>query len=262
MAGRLADYRKALNVAETASLAEVRAAFDRVLQDEMSPEDVAAMKKKQEEEAAAKEAAKKQEMAEAGTLAELRTALGLGEDAGLDEILTAAKALSQQQAELKEKGATSGIALRELSDRVAKLEPQAKLTEQLLKERAIEKRDGYLTDMLRKGRMAPADRSHYEEMWALSEAVVRKHLDGKKDFSVVKLHEVGSDAEGADERPVPGSRLRGGDPREFSLQLAERVEELRAKDPALSYMSALEMAKAENPELVEAAARKWGPPSA
>src|SRR5687768_10829272 len=76
----LDKFKKALNVAETASLSDVRAAFDRMLQAEMSPEE----KKKREAEQAAMA---KDEAA----MGEVRGVLGLASTATLSDAAAALK---------------------------------------------------------------------------------------------------------------------------------------------------------------------------
>lgn len=245
--GKLAEYRKALQLDDTATATDVVAAFAAELQDEMTPEEIQAAKdkkKREEEEAAAKAKAGDAHMAE--HKAALIGFYKLDAKAEWPEILAAVKGKVEGAEQQLSEVAGVQLQLKELTDKVAVLEPMAKKAEKLEQDAKLSERNLFLSEQLRAGKLLPAERPFYEEMWQLSEAKVRAHFKDRK--AVVHLGEVGHGGEG--EAPI-----EDGDPRAQLQQLAET----RAKEKQISYTAALEQIKGENKELVEKIAAGYGP---
>lgn len=245
--GKLAEYRKALQLAETATATEVVEAFAAELQAEMTPEEIAAKKKKDEEAAAAAAAA----AGDAKTMGEHKVALAglykLDAKAEWSAIIAAATSkLAGSEQQLSEVAGVQ-LQLKELTDKVAVLEPMAQKAEKLEADAKLSERNSFLSEQLRAGKLLPAERPFYEEMWTLSEAKVRAHFKDRKP--VVPLAEIGHAGEG------DKSLTDDADPREKLQQLAEA----RMKEKTISYTAALEEIKGEQKELVEKVAAGYGP---
>lgn len=249
----LKELRKAMGLTEAASVGEVRDIFDRLLQEEMTPEEQDEEKKRKEEAAAAK---KREEMT-SGMMTELRGLLGLNDDAGLGAVVGALRAIKGPEAStltesfkgFRETQAGLALQVKELSERVKVLEPQAAAAVELQKVARLTERDRFLSEQARQGKMAPVDKPFYESMWELSEDKVRAHFKDKKAGSVVHVTESGSEGRGEE-------RELAEDPREQMHALVEA----RMTEKKIEYHQALSEIKAEQPDLVAAVARLSGPP--
>lgn len=233
-------FRKALDLGESATAKEVQDAFARMLAEEMTPEEQEAERKRREEE---EEAAKAKSEDELG---ELAAALGLPKGATLAELAAAAKKLSQSSTTLREDAASVQIRLTEHEKRLKEVEPKAAMADQLMTEAKAQKKDVFFTELVRTGRLAPADRPQWEGIWDLSDTKVRDFFKDKKPGSAVKLTEVGRSDRPADQDE---------DPRQ---ELHEKVQAKMA-EKGIDYAAALALVKEAEHELVERVVAGYGP---
>jgi hypothetical protein len=246
-----------LGLSEDATVAEARAAFDRVLEEAMTPEE-------KEEEAKRRREEEEQELARE-VLGQVYQALGLSRTVSGPDVLAAIEALrakgkegvqmTEAQAQdlraLKEKNATLEIELARLSEQVKELAPRAAQVEQLLKERAETEKRVFFETQLREGKLAPAERAKWEELYDLAPDKVRAFFADRKKGSVIHLGETGTVG-------VPELSEEERDPREVLAELAER----RAREKGIGLVEALEQVRTEREDLVRRVAGMYGPASA
>lgn len=232
--------RKALGLKESASLAETRAKFDEMLLDEM-PAEFEKEKEKKEEDAA--NAQKKD-----ACMSEVRSVLGLAKDADDAALLASVKGIVGDK-QLTEKGVVElRTEVQILRDELKTLKPQAELAEKLEKERKTAERKAFFDVQLREGKLTPADRATWEELWeAGQEATIRKHFEAKKAGSAgMHLAETGTD--GSPERVFD-------DPRDEVADLATKL----AAEKKIPFTSAMNQVLSEKPELAQKIAALAGP---
>jgi hypothetical protein len=253
MATVLETLRAALGLDEKAGVLDVRKQIDEMLLQDMTPEEKAklaalqmaqAKRAQTEEDMDEEDEAKKVAVAAGQQMSEIKRFLALDATAKPEEITAAVKYL----AEHKGTEASVLLELKELRDQVHTLKPKAELAERLEKEAREKTRDLFFSEQIRAGKLAPADKGFYTEMWAKDEPAVRKFFDSRKRNSEVKLAEVGMDTS-----PPPADEDR--DPRDVLSELAEK----RSVEKSVAFVEALNQIKAERPELTEAVASLYGP---
>lgn len=257
------SLKAALGLAETAAVAELRQAFNKALEDALTPEEEDEKDKKREKE--------KEEMPMAMQHREKEEDTGEGvtqvvtdrqaekeilpkndrsaaevilSELGVSSLSEAAERLRAMREHLDDYAGLA-IQVRQLSEAVETLKPKAELAERLQAEKKQAEKEYFFAEQIRLGKLAPKDRKFWEEMYALDEKKVRAHFAEKKQHSEVKLSERGLPTEGDVHT----------DPREKLSALAET----RAKEKGIPFTKALEEVKAENRELVEEIANMVGP---
>lgn len=251
MAGLVRKLRETLGVREGSSLADLRGAFDRALMDgmgDMTPEEIAEMERRRKEE----EATRIKDQEDSAQMKELRQLLGLNDNAGLAAMVGAMRALRGPSATLAERVEGSDrkmtellLEVKKLSDIVAELKPHAEEAKKLREEATAREKQHYFNEQVRAGKVPPAERAFFEEMWDKNREATEKFLKDRKP--VVKLHEIGHD------QPVLVDDDK--DPRVELSDLAEK----RVSEKKIAYTQALAEVKAEHPDLVERIAGMVGP---
>ncbi len=139
------------------------------------------------------------------------------------------------------------IQVRQLTETVATLKPQAELAEQLQRDMRLAEKTGFFERQLREGKLAPRDRAFWERMYDKDQPEVEKYFAEKKPD--LKLAERGFGDQG--EEQVLGEQ----DARQVLADKATR----RAQDKGIGFLQAMEQIKAEEPELTERVRALYGP---
>lgn len=231
------SLRTALGLAESAAVAELRQAFEKALEDALTPDEREDMMKKRDE--------MEKDREDMHYAEQITGALGVKTLADALPLVTKLRA----DVELSEKRtgelAELSIKVKTLSEAVETLKPKAELAERLEAESKKAQKDLFFAEQVRQGKLAPKDRPFWEDMFALDEKKVREHFGERKANSEVKLTERGLGTEGS----------TASDPRERLAELAEA----RMKEKGIAFTDALAQIKAENRELVEEIAGMVGP---
>lgn len=244
----LEQLRKAMNLSETATAAEVRETFNRILQDTMTPEERAKAKKEEEE-------AKKEEKEMAGFKAfrtRMAAELGLAEDATDDQIVDAIKKKkkvddekeARELTELTQRNTKLEIEVKKLTDSVEALKPQAALAEKLDRDLKATEKSTFFDRQLREGKLLPAERAFWEGIWDKDRSEVEKYFKDKKPNIHLAERGLGGQGESHEDE----------DPRAV---LAEKAEKLAA-EKGITLNEALDRVKAAEPGLVKAIGGLYG----
>jgi len=242
MSGFRTAVTTALGLDEKATIADINAAWDKMLAEDMTEEEKAAMMQKKKDEVA-----KNGDSEATEGLKALRTVFKLDEKAGIKDVIAAAtKAATAPVVPAAPVTDTAlSLEVKSLGERLVIAEAGAKKAEELEKAAKVSSRDLFFSEQIRAGKMIPAEKDFFATSWEKDELAVRKYFETKKP--VVKLGERGSD--------VPGLEFTDKDPREELKELADK----RVVEKKVSFTEAVGQISKEQPELAERVAACYGP---